>query len=67
MNKIGCYRESQKLARLGHYSLNILTGQWESSDNLNKVLGIDWNYQTDFLGWENLIHPSQRGRNSCLF
>ena len=55
-------KESQKVAKLGHYSLDILTGIWKSSDVLNEIFGIDKNYQTDVEGWSKILHSSYRER-----
>ena len=55
-------KESQKVAKLGHYSLDILTGTWKSSDVLNEIFGIDENYQTDIEGWSKILHSSYRER-----
>ncbi|PWB69633.1 MAG: hypothetical protein C3F07_19110 [Anaerolineales bacterium] len=53
-------RESQKIARLGHYDLDIAAGIWESSEALDEILGIDNQYLRDVSGWINLVHPTQR-------
>ncbi|HKI53120.1 MAG TPA: PAS domain S-box protein, partial [Anaerolineales bacterium] len=53
-------QESQRIARLGHYKLDILTGIWKSSEILDDILGIDKNYPRDIAGWGNLVHPAQR-------
>ncbi|MEJ2614339.1 MAG: PAS domain S-box protein, partial [Ignavibacteriaceae bacterium] len=50
-------KESQKIARLGHYTFNIKTGFWNSSDTLDEVFGIPDNYKRDVAGWLQLIHP----------
>jgi PAS domain S-box-containing protein len=60
-------RESQRIARLGHYRLDISTGIWESSEILDEVLGIDKGYPTDINGWANLVHPAQREEMVAYF
>ncbi|MGB7876163.1 MAG: PAS domain S-box protein [Anaerolineales bacterium] len=60
-------RESQKLARMGHYTLDIPSGDWESSDSLNELFGIDWNYQTDIGGWLQLVDPNDREDMAAYF
>ena len=59
--------ESQLIAHIGHYNLNILTGIWQSSDALNQVFGIDWSYSTDIAGWVNLIYPEDQEMMSHYF
>ncbi len=53
-------RESQIIAGLGSYVLDIPTGLWSSSDVLDKVFGIDQAYDYSVEGWVALIHPDDR-------
>jgi PAS domain S-box-containing protein/putative nucleotidyltransferase with HDIG domain len=55
-------QESQKLAGIGHYDLDITNGIWESSETLNKLFGIDQDYTFDVAGWLSLVHPNDRER-----
>jgi len=55
-------RESQRIARLGSYSLDLRTGTWISSEILDNLLGIDVDYNHSIEGWEQLIHPDDRSR-----
>jgi PAS domain S-box-containing protein len=50
--------ESQKIAGLGSYNLNFITGTWTSSEILDSIFGIDENYSRSVDGWTDLIHPS---------
>jgi len=50
----------KKLPQIGHYDLNILTGIWKSSETLNAVFGIDWDFDTSFDGWISIIHPDDQ-------
>ncbi len=50
-------KEAQRLAKLGHYSLDFSTGFWTSSEELDRLFGIDENYQRNVEGWINLVHP----------
>ena len=52
--------ESQKIAGLGSYVLNLSTGTWTSSETLDLLFGIDANYERSITGWEALIHPDER-------
>jgi PAS domain S-box-containing protein len=52
---------SQRVAQIGHYSFTPATGQWTSSEVLDTIFGIGPEYQRDVAGWEQLIHPDDRG------
>ena len=60
-------RESQKIAHMGHYTLDFSRGLWESSESLNELFGIDWDYKTDVAGWLNIVHPDDRSEMSTYF
>ncbi|MEJ2054450.1 MAG: PAS domain S-box protein, partial [Calditrichaceae bacterium] len=49
--------ESQKVARLGHYYLEINEGSWHSSIMLDSIFGIKPGIKKDFAIWVNLLHP----------
>ncbi len=53
-------RESQIIAGLGNYILDVPTGLWTSSDVLDKLFGIDKAYERSVEGWVALIHPDDR-------
>ncbi len=53
-------RESQVIAGLGSYVLNIATGRWKSSAVLDKLFGIDNGYERSIEAWVALIHPDDR-------
>jgi diguanylate cyclase (GGDEF)-like protein/PAS domain S-box-containing protein len=53
-------RESQRIAQLGHYVLDIEAGTWTSSSMLNEVFGIDDAYTKNVDGWLKIVHPEQR-------
>ncbi len=59
--------ESQKIARVGHYILNVPTGMWESSASLNELFGINGSYKTDIEGWHQIIHPDDREAMAVYF
>jgi PAS domain S-box-containing protein len=60
-------RESQSIAGLGSYVLEISTGDWKSSEVLDKIFGIDEAYEHSVEGWEALIHPDFREEMSTYF
>jgi PAS domain S-box-containing protein len=53
-------RESQWIARLGHYVLDVERGVWSSSEALDDVFGIGSDYPHDTEGWLALVHPDER-------
>jgi PAS domain S-box-containing protein len=50
-------RETQIIANLGSYTMDIASGKWKSSEILDSLLGIDSDYDKSVEGWESLIHP----------
>jgi PAS domain S-box-containing protein/putative nucleotidyltransferase with HDIG domain len=59
--------ESQKIARMGHYALNISSGVWESSEGLDELFGINGSYHADIEGWLQIIHPDDREAMAVYF
>ena len=53
-------RETQKIAQLGSYILNISTGTWKSSEILDSIFGIDKDSDKSVQGWTTIIHPDYR-------
>jgi PAS domain S-box-containing protein/putative nucleotidyltransferase with HDIG domain len=53
-------RESQEIALLGSYILDIPSGYWESSQILDDLFGIDEKYTKDIANWATIIHPDDR-------
>ena len=60
-------RESQTIAGLGSYVLDIPTGRWSSSAVLDDIFGIDDQYERSIDGWASLVHPEWRERMSRYF
>ncbi len=53
--------ESQSVARLGTYTLDIAAGIWTSSRVLDEVFGIPGlDYAHDIEGWVGIVHPADR-------
>jgi PAS domain S-box-containing protein len=50
-------KQTQQIATLGTYNLNISTGHWQSSEVLDSILGIDANYDKTYDSWLAIIHP----------
>jgi diguanylate cyclase (GGDEF)-like protein/PAS domain S-box-containing protein len=51
---------AQNIAGLGSYVLDTRTGLWQSSDMLDRLLGIDETYEHSVSGWQGSIHPDDR-------
>jgi len=50
-------KDAQTIAHLGTYFLDVNTGFWKSSEILDKIFGIDADYECSVEGWLNLTHP----------
>ncbi|WP_178984918.1 PAS domain S-box protein [Winogradskyella helgolandensis] len=50
-------RQSQIVANIGSYTVDLKSGTWESSRVLDKIFGINESYVKSKEGWLNLIHP----------
>jgi len=51
---------AQQMAQVGHYELDIASGQWTSSAMLDRMFGIGKDYQRDVEGWLAVVHPDFR-------
>lgn len=60
-------RESQRIAGLGSYVLDIASGVWTSSDVQDQIFGIDKDFERDVTGWTTLIHPGDRDMMAAYF
>lgn len=53
--------ESQEVARLGSYVMDVASGVWTASRTLDQIFGIeDPAFVRDVQGWLTLIHPDDR-------
>ena len=50
-------KETQAIAKLGTYTLDISTGIWTSSEILDQIFGIDSAYVHSIEGWISIVHP----------
>jgi PAS domain S-box-containing protein len=50
-------RESQRVARTGSYVTDFTKGRWASSDELDRIFGIDEGYDRSVAGWLQIVHP----------
>jgi len=53
-------RESQEVARIGSYRLDVTTGRWTSSKMLDEIFGIDADYPRVVENWSEILHPDWR-------
>ncbi|WP_281228597.1 PAS domain S-box protein [Flavobacterium aquiphilum] len=53
-------KETQSIARLGSYSIDLRTGKWGRTDILNAILGIDADYDLNQQTWPEFLHPDWR-------
>jgi PAS domain S-box-containing protein len=60
-------KESQRVASLGSYVLNMKTGLWACSDVLDDIFGIDNNYKKDVNGWLQVVHPEYQDEMQVYF
>ncbi|HDD62267.1 MAG: hypothetical protein DRI65_09865 [Chloroflexota bacterium] len=60
-------KESQQVAQVGSYSLDIPGDLWISSQNLDDLFGIDENYNKDIQNWMQLVHPEDQAMMSDYF
>ncbi len=59
--------ESQRVANVGSYLLDIKTGYWTSSKQLDKIFGIGDDYERNVEGWFEIVHPEYREVMSDYF
>lgn len=53
-------KETQTIAILGAFSMEINTGKWKSSEVLDSIMGINENINKTIEDWSNIIHPEWR-------
>jgi len=52
--------ESQSVAQVGSYVLDVPAGVWESSPVLDGIFGIDEGFERSVESWLTLVHPDDR-------
>ena len=55
-------QESQKVGHVGSYQLDFTNGSWKSSEELDRILGIEDNYDYSIEGWISTVHPEGQKR-----
>ncbi len=60
--------ESQRLARIASYRLDVVSGTWTSTEVLDEIFGIaDPEFLRDVPGWLSIVHPDQRAEMAAYF
>ena len=54
-------KDAQKIAKLGHYVFDLQKGEWDSSEALNQIFGIEENHTRDRESWLSLAHEDFKG------
>ena len=53
-------KESQRVAAVGHYDLDVVTGFWTSSEMLDEIFGIDEDHPRTVEGWLSIVQADHR-------
>lgn len=53
-------RDAQRIAQLGHYTLWVAKGTWNSSEELDRIFGIGPEFLRDVDGWLRIVFPDDR-------
>lgn len=53
---------AQRIASIGSFTLDVASGVWACSPELNRIFGIDASYPHTINGWAGLVHPSERAQ-----
>lgn len=53
-------RQSQTVANIGSYVLNIKENTWESTAVLDNILGIDDSFERSIESWIEIVHPEEK-------
>jgi PAS domain S-box-containing protein len=60
-------KQSQRVALLGHYTLDIPSSKWTCSEMLDQIFGISPEDSKDLQTWESLLHPAHRQEMMTYF
>jgi PAS domain S-box-containing protein len=60
-------KQTQQIAMLGTFTLDISSGKWSSSEVLDTIFGIDDEYKKTFENWIKIVHPEWRKTLSDFF
>lgn len=60
-------KESQSVAQIGSYVFDLVTGFWKSSNELDRLFGLDAAFVRNYESWANLLHPDDRAMMETYF
>jgi PAS domain S-box-containing protein len=60
-------RQSQRIAGLGHYILDLPTGNWTGSEMMDEVFGLTSTDPHTLAAWEEMLHPDDRDAMIAYF
>jgi PAS domain S-box-containing protein len=60
-------KESQKVALIGSYILDVESGNWENSIFLDDLFGIGPSFKKDIAGWLQIVHDDDREKMQGYF
>lgn len=60
-------KESQRVARIGHYQMEFQSRKWIVSQMLSEIFGVNEELHLDIKNWLNIIHPKDRGRIRLIY
>lgn len=50
-------RQSQRIARVGSYIIDLPTGAWTSSETFDEIAGLDGKFEKLAGSWQKIVHP----------
>jgi PAS domain S-box-containing protein len=53
----GFFKRNSTYRQPGTYSFDIVNGKWTASELLEKIFGIDADYEKRFHSWQSIVHP----------
>ncbi len=53
-------KQAQKLAKIGHYTLDLTRDSWSCSEEIDLIFGIDCHTPKTIQTWSEIIHPDHR-------
>ena len=59
--------ESQRVAAVGHYDLDVATGSWTSSEMLDEIFGIEADYPRTVDSWLDIVQADHRAEMFAYF
>ncbi|MBC7877817.1 MAG: PAS domain S-box protein [Anaerolineales bacterium] len=60
-------KQTQSIAGLGNYFIDLTTGNWKGSEIFDHILGVDDTFERTMETWPTLIHPNDRQMMSDYF